>query len=353
MITWNENWRSRDWTPSAVSDMYRLMVRCRAFEEEGKARYVRGDFIGPYHSSVGQEATHVGACVALGMPGGFVTSTHRSHGHQIAKGAALPGLAAEIWGKATGVCKGKGGSMHVADFSVGALGASGVLAGGLGIGTGAALAQKLDGTDKVVICFFGEGAINEGIWHETLNWASLWKLPIIFVCENNNYAVTMSFRDITAIDLVSKRAVAYNMPGETVDGQNVLEVVHACEGAVQRARDGYGPTLLECLTYRYEEHSLRMVLPKDREGAIAGVEYRSDDEIAQWKARDPIQILRTWSLNHGLLTSEDMDAMDREQADAAASAWDFADASPWPDEEEIWVDTWSVPVSADARVPLR
>lgn len=350
-MSWTKSWRDRQWAPDDVARMYRLMVRIRKFEEVGSARYDRGDFVGPYHSSIGQEATYVGALSALRSED-KMTSHHRSHGHQIAVGAPLSGLAAEIWGRGTGLCKGKGGSMHLADFSAGALGASGLLAGGFGIAAGAALAMKLDELESVVVCFFGDGAVNEGIVHETMNWAALWRLPLIFVCENNQYSITMWYRDVTSVDMVSKRASAYGMPGHTVDGQNVLDVATACEDAVSRARSGGGPSIVECLTYRYSEHSLRMVLPRDRIGAAPRARYRNDSEVAMWEARDPISLFAEWAVDAKSLSEEEIAQIVTEEQAKVDEAWSFAESSEWPSEEEIWTDTWPDPVPLDERISL-
>ena len=346
------SWRDRKWSADELRRMYRMMMRVRRFEEEGAVRYGRGDFSGPYHSSIGQEATYIGALHGS-KTGDKMTSNHRSHGHQIAMGAALPPLAAEIWGRATGFCGGKGGSMHVADFSVGALGASGALAGANGIATGAALALKLDKTDNVVVCFFGDGAVNEGLVHETMNWAALWSLPVIFLCENNQYSVSMWYRDTTSVDSISKRAAAYGMPGSTVDGQNVLEVAEACDRAIARARAGEGPSLVECMTYRFTEHSLRMVIPMDREGAMkVRTKYRDQSEIDQWHTRDPIEFLKSWALEANLVTEDEFKEIDAEETEAGLAAWRFADESDWPTDEAFWTDTWAEPVDVRDRIDL-
>ena len=204
--------------------------------------------------------------------------------------------------------------MHVADFSVGALGASALLGGGMGIATGAALAHKLDGDSGVVGCFFGDGSANEGIFHETLNWAARWKLPVVFICENNQYAVTMRHRDVSAVDLISKRAAAYGIPGVTIDGQNVLETYDVTENAVSRARAGYGPTLIECMTYRYTEHSLRMVLPRSRADSLGKPKtYRSAAEVHEWSLRDPILILAPGRSTIEILDEPTCEAIDEEE----------------------------------------
>ncbi|MTD55662.1 thiamine pyrophosphate-dependent dehydrogenase E1 component subunit alpha [Amycolatopsis pithecellobii] len=351
-MSWSVSWREREWDKDLLLEMYRLMVRIRHFEDEGEVYLRRGDFSGPYHASIGQEAACVGPLVSL-RGTDYVTGTHRSHGHQIAKGAPLKTLAAEIWGRRTGVCKGKGGSMHVADFSVGALGASALLGGAMGIATGAALAQKLDGTDGVVVCYFGDGVVNEGTFHETLNWAATWKLPVIFLCENNQYAVTMWYGDTTSVDVLSKRAVAYDIPGRTVDGMNALQLHHVCEEAIARARAGEGPSLIEAMTYRYKEHSTRLVMPtgvKKREGILRG--YRESAEIEAWQQRDPIIVLAATIVGQEHASESELDRIEQEEIAQVRDAWQFAADSDWPDVEEIWTDTWPEPVQADKRVEL-
>jgi pyruvate dehydrogenase E1 component alpha subunit len=228
-------------------EMHRRMLRIRKFELAAKAAHAAGEVLGGLHLSVGQEAAIVGACMAL-RDDDYMTGTHRSHGHPIGKGAALRPLMAELYGKATGVCGGKGGSMHLADFSVGSLGESSIVASALPVAAGAGLSCRLRGTDQVVLAFFGDGAANEGAFHEALNLAAIWTLPVIFFCENNLYAVTFRAADFLPIDDIAQRSTAYGMPGVVVDGQDVNAVHTATAAAVARARAGPGPTHIEAKT---------------------------------------------------------------------------------------------------------
>ena len=260
----------------------RGMMMIRAFEERTEKLIDRGDVIGVMHSSIGQEAACVGACMAL-RDDDYITGTHRSHGHPIAKGAKVDRLVAELMGRSTGVCRGMGGSMHLADFSVGSLGESAIVGSSIGIAVGAALANQLRGLDRVCLAFFGDGAANTGICHEGMNMAAVWRLPVVFFCENNRYAVTTPMAQATPIEHIADRAAAYGMPGTTVDGQDVRAVRDAVAVAVTRARRGGGPSLVEALTYRYGDHSYRL-------GALSG--KRHTDEVAYWRGRqtgDPDQ----------------------------------------------------------------
>jgi len=235
-------------------EIYRKMLEIRHFEEKVFDLYGQNLVLGTIHLYAGQEAVAVGVCANL-RKDDYVTSTHRGHGHCIAKGARLDKTMAEILGKKTGYCKGKGGSMHIADFSIGMLGATAVVGAGIPIAAGAGLSIKLRGTDQVVACFFGDGASNQGTFHEGINIASVWKLPVIFVCENNLYAMGTRQSIVMAIENIADRAVAYGIPGVVVDGNNVLAVHEATQKAVERARKGEGPTLIECKTYRLKGHS--------------------------------------------------------------------------------------------------
>src|SRR5688572_2889015 len=223
-------------------EAYRRMLRIRKFEEEGTRLYIAGKIAGAYHASIGQEAAIVGACMAL-RDDDTMTGTHRSHGHPIGKGAQIKALMAELMGKATGICKGRGGSMHLADSSVGIVGESAIVGGGIPLATGCGLSAKVRKTEQVSLCFFGDGAVNQGTFHESLNMASLWKLPVIYFCENNGYAITTSVAKSHGQPSIAKRAQAYGLPGVLVDGQNVLSVNAATSAAVVRARLGAGPTL--------------------------------------------------------------------------------------------------------------
>src|SRR5882672_1671543 len=225
-------------------EAYRRMLRIRKFEEEGTRLYTAGEIPGAYHSSIGQEATIVGACLAL-RANDSMTGTHRSHGHPIGKGADLRGLMAELMGKETGVCRGRGGSMHLADHSVGIIGESAIVGGGIPLATGVGLSAKVRGTGQVCLCFFGDGAVNQGTFHESLNMASLWKLPVIYLCENNGYAITTSLQSSHGQPSVAARAAAYGLLGVAVDGQDIDAVFDAASQAVTRARGGLGATLIE------------------------------------------------------------------------------------------------------------
>lgn len=267
-------------------EMYRRMLRIRHFEEIAEKMHAKGEIAGSLHSSIGQEGEIVGACMAL-RNDDYMMGNHRSHGHPIAKGAKLNPLMAELLGKKTGICRGKGGSMHLADFGVGSIGETSIVGSGLPVATGAALASKLQGLDRVSLCFFGDGASNQGTFHESLNLASIWKLPVIFVCENNLYACSMPVSETTSIKDIGNRASAYTMPGHLVDGQDVLAMHEVVTAAVARARSGGGPTLIEAKTYRYRDHAVNM-------GTLGDVDIggRPSDEMAHWNTRDPIVLFR-------------------------------------------------------------
>ena len=262
--------------------MLRRMMLIRRFDETVMELVQRGELVGAAHTYIGEEAVAVGACASL-RDEDYITGNHRSHGHPIAKGGDVRRAMAELLGKSTGYCKGKGGSMHLADFSIGILGESGIVASALPVAVGAALGTKMQGRDRVVVSFFGDGASNQGACHEAMNLASIWKLPVIFLCENNQYAVTTHFSDVVAVENISDRASAYNMPGVLVDGQDVVAVYEATREAVARARDGDGPALIEARTYRYEEHSEGL-------GRILRESYRSEEEVEKWRERDPINL---------------------------------------------------------------
>ena len=327
-------------------EMLRRMLRIRYFDETAVDLVQKGELVGAVHCYIGEEAVAVGACATL-RDDDYITGNHRSHGHPIAKGGDVRRAMAELLGKQTGYCKGKGGSMHLADFSIGILGESGILASALPVAVGAALACKLRGEDKVVIPFFGDGASNEGACHETMNLASVWKLPVVFVCENNQYAVTTSFRETVAVENISDRASAYNMPGVLVDGQDVIAVYETVKEAVARARAGLGPSLVEAKTYRYQDHSegLGRVVRTQAQGGPPP--YRSEDEVAFWKGRDPILLLKGHLVAQGLASEDELVAIEnaaREQIDEALS---FAKESPYPEPEEIFDDLFTNPIPID------
>ena len=322
--------------PATQLEMYRRMLRIRRFDETVKTLFDRGRIPGSVHLSIGQEAEVVGACMALRADDTMV-GNHRSHGHPIGKGAALGPLLAEILGKATGVNGGKGGSMHLADFSVGSLGESSIVGSGLPVAVGAALGAKMQGSDRVCLCFFGDGASNEGYFHEALNMASAWQVPVVFLCENNGYGVTTAFGRISRVPDVAARAVAYGMPGQSVDGQDALAVHAAVSQAVQRARDGAGPTLIEAKTYRYPHHS---------EGPLYdAIAYRDPAELAAWQARDPLPLFARHLQEAGI--ADPALLADIEQAISAevASALEFAEQSPWPDPAQAHRGLYRTPIA--------
>ena len=318
--------------------MLKRMMLIRRFDETVKDLVQSAELVGMAHCYIGEEAVAVGACTAL-RDEDYITGNHRSHGHPISKGGDVRRAMAELLGKATGYCKGKGGSMHLADFEIGILGESGIVASALPVAVGAALGSKMQNNDRVVISFFGDGASNQGACHEAMNMASIWKLPVIFLCENNQYAVTTSFRDTVAVENVSDRAVAYNMPGVLVDGQDVMAMHEATVVAIQRARAGEGPSLIEAQTYRYEDHSEGL-------NRILREPYRTDEEVEQWKERDPISLHSTWLKEQGVATEEEIDSVWSEVNQAIDDALEFARNSPYPEADDLFTDMYADPLPA-------
>jgi TPP-dependent pyruvate/acetoin dehydrogenase alpha subunit len=314
-----------------LAEMLSTMILIRDFDERAIQLRLAGRIYGAVHPYVGQEAVAVGVCANLAVTD-RVTSNHRGHGHCIAKGANIQRMMAELFGRVDGYCRGKGGSMHIADFAVGMLGANGIVGGGLPIACGAALAGQLDGRGAVTVCFFGDGAAAEGEFHESLNIASLWRLPIVFVCENNQYAANNAVGAQHPRADIAAHAAPYDLPGIVVDGNDVLAVHAAAGEAVARARRGEGPTLLECKTYRWHFHAMRAALPP---------ETRPAEEVAAWKARDPIARLEQHMIGRGLLTPAMLQAVrDRVTADLDAAVA-FADASPFPDPKDLLADMFA------------
>ena len=301
-----------------LREALRKMRLIRRFEESAEDAYIRGLSYGTMHLSIGQEATAVGVCAALN-DADYITSTHRGHGHCIAKGADVSRMYAEFLGKETGYCHGRGGSMHIADPSKGNLGANGIVGGGIPIAVGAALSAKKRGVNAVAVSFFGDGANNEGAFHESLNFASIWRLPVIFVCENNQYGMSMSAERATAVKDVAERASAYAMPGRVVDGNSFAEVAEAAFDAVDRARRGEGPTLIEAKTYRTRGHSR-----SDRN------KYRTKEEIESWRRRDPILLFESELEALGLAGRAEIEAIAASVESEMAAAIAFATASPAP-----------------------
>ncbi len=310
-------------TPPTLLDALRTMHLIRCFEEKAEQLYALGKVHGTMHLYIGEEAVAVGACLAL-LPGDYILSTHRGHGHCLAKGADVNLMMAEFMGKATGYCRGRGGSMHIADVETGNLGANGVVGGGLPMSAGVGLGLQMQGSDRVCVCFFGDGAANEGAFHEALNLASIWKLPVVYVCENNQYALSMPVQKGCAVERLSLRAASYGLPGVTVDGNDLLAVYQAVREAVARARAGEGPGLIEALTYRWRGHS-----KSDRQ------RYRPREEVKAWQARDPIARLRGQLLESGLAAAPQLDAVAAQAQAAIEEAVAYAEAAPEPDPESV------------------
>ena len=311
------------YSKDALREALRRMQIIRKFEEGAEDMYQRGQSYGTMHLSVGQEATAVGATMMLKTTD-YITSTHRGHGHCIGKGAEAKFMFAEFLGKEEGYCRGRGGSMHIADVSTGNLGANGIVGGGLPIATGAAMAIKLQKRDDVAVCFFGDGANNEGAFHESLNMAGVWNLPVIFVCENNQYGMSVSAERSTAVKDIATRAIAYNMPGVVVDGNSIADVAEAMDEAVARAKRGEGPTLIECKTYRTKGHSR-----SDRN------RYRTKEEIELWKLRDPIPAFAAELMEHGILSEAEIAEVDAMTTQEIADAMVFAQNGTDPTHIDI------------------
>ena len=314
-----------------LKDLFRQMLLIRRFEERVRELYLNDKIKGMLHLCIGQEAVAVGVVSAL-QKSEYIVSTHRGHGHFIAKGADIRLMMAELFGKKTGYCKGKGGSMHIADIDLGALGANGIVGGSLPIATGAALAIKnILQTKQAVVCFFGDGALNIGEFHESLNLAGLWKLPVVYLCEHNVYALSTHVKRACAIEDVAKRAESYDMPGVTVDGMDVLAVRSGAEEAVQRARDGKGPTLLICRTYRFLGHGRN---PDCRL-------YRTKEEEETWKQRCPIETFRTKLVKEGVLSEDEVKKLESGIMQEIDRAVAFAEESPYPVPEDLEADIYA------------
>ena len=306
-----------------AAGLYRSMLRIRRFEERVYLLFLDGEIPGTVHQYQGQEAVAAGVCAALERTD-WITSTHRPHGHALAKGVSARAAMAELYGKATGCCRGRGGSMHLGDPDAGMLPAIAIVGGGNTVVTGLGLAFKLRRSGQVAVCFFGDGAANEGAFHEGLNFAAVQRLPVVFVCENNLYGASTPYTQVSLLEDVAARAPAYGVPGRIVDGMDALAVYAAAEDAVAAARAGDGPTLLECKTYRYVGHSR-----SDARG------YRAREEEAAWKERDPIARLRAE------LAEDDAAAIAAAIGEEIEDAVEFARSSPEPDTEELLGDVYA------------
>jgi acetoin:2,6-dichlorophenolindophenol oxidoreductase subunit alpha len=311
--------------------MYRRMVMIRLFEEQVNELYTRALMPGLAHLYVGEEAVAVGICEAL-RPSDYITSTHRGHGHCLAKGAAPDRMFAELLGKEAGYCRGKGGSMHIADPATGNLGANAIVGGSTGIATGAAYSSKRLGTEQVTVCFFGEGALGQGVLYEVMNLAALWKLPVIYACENNLYNEYTHFSETTAGDILA-RGRAFGLPSESVDGQDVRAVYAAAKRLVDRARKGEGPAFLLCNTYRHTGHHV---------GDVSREYYRSKQEEQEWKTkRDPIKNFRDWLTGEELADAAALDGIQEDVRAEMKAAVDFAMAAPYPSADQADQDVYA------------
>ncbi len=295
-----------------ILSMYRRMVQAREFEEQLYYLFLTTNMPGTMHQATGQEAVAVGVASAL-QPDDYITSTHRGHAHCIAKGVSIKSLMAEMFAKREGCCRGMGGSMHLTDFSRNMLGNFAIVGAGIPIATGAALSALVRGSGQVAVAFFGDGAANEGVFHEALNMGALWKLPVVYVCENNHYALSMTVEMSSAGSELASRACAYGIPGERVDGNDVASVLRTMQAAVERARNGEGPTLLECVTYRIRGHARFEVS-----------DYRDEEEVELWKERDPIARLADALIGEGLASQADLDAIQKEVEAEIETAVDYA-----------------------------
>lgn len=310
-------------------ELYETMTRIREFETRAADCFSKGLLAGNIHLCLGQEAVAAGACRALEKED-YITSTHRGHGHCIAKGGETKKMMAELFGKATGYCKGKGGSMHIADAEeLRCLGANGIVGGGLSIAAGSALASQICGDECVTLCFFGDGASNQGSFHESLNMAAAWKLPVVYLCENNRYGVSTPIESITSVEQIAVRARAYHIPGETVDGMDALAVYGAVKKAAARARAGEGPSLVECMTYRYQGHYCGDSAP-----------YRPKQYLEEGMARDAVEHMARVLLENGAERAE-LDAVNGRVRRELDEAVQFAADSPYPDIAEVLTEVYA------------
>lgn len=311
-------------------ELYRQMALIRAFEERVRDEYMKGNIRGMLHLYIGEEAVAVGACSTL-RPDDYITSTHRGHGHCIAKGADIKLMMAELFGKSTGYCKGKGGSMHIADIGLGNLGANGIVGEGMPIAAGAGIAAQIKGTNQITLCFFGDGALNIGEFHESLNLAGLWKLPVVYICENNLYALSTLVSRACVTGNIARRAESYCIPGVTVDGMDVLAVRKETETAVKRAREGKGPSLLICNTYRFLGHG------RNPDTTL----YRTRAEEKEWRERCPVAGFRNKLLTGKIVPDESVETMEKEILAQVDESVRFAEESPYPKVEDIEKDIYA------------
>ena len=321
-----------------ILKMYQDMLKIRYFENKITDLYSKGLMPGLAHLYIGEEAIAVGVCANL-TERDFAVSTHRGHGHLIAQRADLKKMMAEVLGKETGYCKGKGGSMHIMDVSKGILGADGIVGAGIPIATGSGYSAKVRGTDQVTISFFGDAASNQGTFHESLNMAAAWKLPVVYVCENNLYGISVDIRKVTNTKDIATRALAYNIPGVVVDGNDVLEVYRVTKEAIKRARKGEGPSLIECKTYRFKGHHV----------GDPGRLYRLEKETKEWKERCPIKTFRERLTKEKISSEEELSLIEEDTKKIIKEAVDFAIQSPYPDKNEVYRNLFVEEEGVEAR----
>lgn len=320
----NQSANFQDVQPDTLVRLYEKMVLLRRFEEKVAEVYLAGLIPGLAHPYIGEEAVAVGICDVL-RRSDYIISNHRGHGHSIAKGIDPREIMAELMGKKTGVVGGLGGSMHAADMEKGVIFSTAIVGGGIPIATGVGMKFKITGEDGVCACFFGDGASNIGSFHEGINMAAIWKLPVIFVCENNFYATSMPQQKATGSNTIADRGIAYGIPGVLVDGMDVLKVRRAAQDAVERARKGEGPSLLECRTYRFKGHGVY----------DTGLAYRTKEEVSEWQVRDPITQLGRKLISDSILKPSEIDAIDKQAIKTAEDSVEYAKRSPYPSQEDV------------------
>jgi len=311
-----------------MKDLYKTMIKIRRFEEATAKYYAAGLIPGFVHLYIGEEAVAAGACAAI-RSNDYITSTHRGHGHLIAKGGDLSLMMAELFAKRTGYCKGKGGSMHICDLSLGIIGSNGIVGAGLPIAVGVGYGAKVFGKGQVCLCFFGDGAANRGTFHESINLASVWNLPVVYICENNLYGISGCARNTMKVCDVSERSKSYGIPGYSVDGNDVIAVYNTTLEAVNHARAGNGPSIVECKTWRHRGHW---------EGDLDL--YRNKEEHAAWLSRDPVTTFAKKLLDNRIADQETLDKYDNEISQEVKKAVEFAEASSFPDPEELYEDVY-------------
>jgi pyruvate dehydrogenase E1 component alpha subunit len=316
-------------TNEKLVSLYKQMWLIRRFDEKLEEFFAKKIMHGTTHLTIGQEATAAGACAVLSDED-KITSTHRGHGHSIAKGARVDKMMAEMFGKVTGYCKGKGGSMHITDLDRGNLGANGIVGGGIPIAVGSALTAQMKKLNYVTVSFFGDGATNEGSFHEAVNMASIWKLPVVFFCENNQYGMSSPVSEMINVENIADRAASYGIPGVTVDGNDMIEVINATYEAAERARMGKGPTLIAAETYRWKGHS-----KSDKRV------YRTHEEEKEWQAKDPIQQFEKVLIEDGIFTKKDAEVIMQDVGQEVEDAVEFAVNSPMPSLEELQKDVFA------------